>query len=166
MADSSRLIKAALLILILVGLFLGFSYWAQVSPPKPHPAPLTRQPPETEFLQSFFRSLEVYEDAFAAAGTVKKVEITGGIVSHHFLARNLIARFFAGIDPGEVERVILVGPDHYRRLAGRQSLFLTTPLPWKTPYGVLEAEALFIRGLLARGGGAREDGAFRQDHGV
>jgi hypothetical protein len=59
-----------------------------------------QEQPREEFLQSFFRNRALYDEAFRAAPRRDTVQITGGIVSHHFLAKNLIAAFFAGIDPG------------------------------------------------------------------
>lgn len=153
-------------VLILAG-GMGAAYLAGPGrePPRTAATPPWDQP-QGPFLQSFFQNRAAYEDAFAAAGSPPKVRIQAGVVSHHLLARNLIASFFAGIDPQGVERVILVAPDHYRRLAGRQELFYTTLLPWETPYGFLEADASFLQGWLADGRGARHDGAFRQEHGV
>ncbi len=118
------------------------------------------------FLESFFRSRDIYEAAFAAAGAVPKVGIRAGVVSHHFLARDLIARFFAGIDPRGVRRVILLAPDHYLRAAGRGPLFFSSLLTWRTPDGMMAPDEPFIRELLASGDGALDDGLFRQEHGI
>jgi poly-gamma-glutamate synthesis protein (capsule biosynthesis protein) len=158
-----KLLSIILIILVVICLFYLFLRHHQNS--QANNPPQATQPRQV-FLESFFRSQEVYEDAFAAVGPVRKVKVRAGIVTHHFLARELMAEFFAGIDPGQVQRVILAGPDHYKRLAGGPPLFAASLLAWKTPYGFLGPDGPFIQGLLAAGDGALNDGIFRQEHAV
>jgi AmmeMemoRadiSam system protein B len=165
MVDFLR-IPRFLLIFLVAGL-IGLFYFSGGCPQAPAAAPLIQeQPPPALYLQSFFHSRGLHEEAFAGAGPVPPVRIQAGIVSHHFLARKLIARFFAGLDPQGVHRLILLAPDHYRRLAGRPELWVTTLLPWQTPYGVLKADGPVIESLLHSGSGALNDDAFRQEHGA
>jgi AmmeMemoRadiSam system protein B len=146
--------------------WLGLAYsdgGTRLNPPAHR---ITQEQPREVLLESFFRSPRAYDDAFAAVGRIPQVRIRAGIVSHHFLARNLIAQFFAGIDPEGVRRVILVGPDHYKRLAGQEDLAAASLLPWKTPYGLLHPDGSCIQGLLPWAGAALNDGVFRREHSV
>jgi poly-gamma-glutamate synthesis protein (capsule biosynthesis protein) len=158
-----KLLSIILIILVVICLCYLF-LWYHQSNQASNTSPAIPQP--ALFLESFFRSQAVYEDAFVAVGPVRKVKVRAGIVTHHFLARRLMAEFFAGIDPDQVQRVILAGPDHYQRLAGGPPLFAASLLPWKTPYGFLAPDGPFIQGLLASGDGALNDGIFRQEHAV
>jgi AmmeMemoRadiSam system protein B len=163
MVDASRVYKFRV-ILFLVG-FIGLGYFSGGASKEPPAGSLTPPPPAL-YLQSFFQSRELYEEAFAGVGPVSQVRIRAGIVSHHFLARQLIARFFAGLDPEGVACLILLSPDHYHRLAGTPKLWVTSRKPWQTPYGVLKADGPVIDSLLASGAGALNDDAFRQEHGA
>jgi poly-gamma-glutamate synthesis protein (capsule biosynthesis protein) len=123
-------------------------------------------PLSPKFLESFFRNPEVYEAAFAQAGQPERIRIKAGIVSHHFLARELIAQFFAGIEPGDVKRVIILGPNHYRKYFPPDILAFTSLLPWKTPFGVVEPDRAFIQPLLRGEGCSVNDTAFLREHSV
>jgi AmmeMemoRadiSam system protein B len=165
MVDAARIFRF-LVILFLAGL-IGLGYFSGGASQEPPAGLLTPPaPPTALYLQSFFQSRELYEEAFAGVGPVSQVRIRAGIVSHHFLARKLIARFFAGLDPEGVACLILLSPDHYHRLVGRPELWVTTREPWQTPYGVLKADGPVIDSLLASGAGALNDDAFRQEHGA
>ncbi len=161
-----RGLKLPVIILSLAALIcLAYLRWGR--PPSHQANRVTQEQPSREpFLESFFRSKSVYDDAFSAVGRVDQVRIRAGIVSHHFLARNLIAEFFAGIDPEGVKRVILVGPDHYKRLGGQKALAAASLLHWKTLYGLLYPDGPFIQGLLPSANAALNDGIFRQEHSV
>ena len=69
-------------------------------------------------------------------GTQGWGSVRAGVVSHHGLASAMIARFYDAL-PADVERVILIGPDHFR--AGRAAVTLC-PLPWKVGGTTLEID--------------------------
>ena len=63
--------------------------------------------------------------------------IRAGIVTHHLLARTLMADFFECLAMGSIpNRVILIGPDHFRK-SSRD--IATSEIPWITPFGELSA---------------------------
>lgn len=64
------------------------------------------------------RDLEFYKQAYDLSSkyTVSASEIknvSGGIVPHHMLAAPLVTGFFNGIAGQDVEKVILIGPNHF-----------------------------------------------------
>lgn len=88
--------------------------------------------------------------------------VRAGIVSHHGLASEMIARFY-DILPADIENVILIGPDHFR--AGKKTVTLC-PLSWKIGGGTVDNDAEAAK-VLAR---ARSVGAeslpFRTEHSI
>lgn len=117
------------------------------------------------FLESFFKNKDIYEEAFAPTHNLKKTRIRAGIVSHHFLAKDLIAAFFAGIDGREVQRIILIGPDHYKSYYSNRFVF-SSLLTWKTPFGFMEPDRPCIRQLVAAHECSLRDGLFIQEHSI
>jgi poly-gamma-glutamate synthesis protein (capsule biosynthesis protein) len=157
--------RAFLLLALLVVINAGFlPGWVRGEPELPS-ARQQSGPPE-KFLESFFRHKEVYTEAFAKVQDLKKTKIAGGIVCHHFLARDLLAEFFAGIDATEVKRVILVGPDHFKIDAPQHRAFFTSARPWRTPFGLVEADAEFIQALIDAEGAVLNDRIFMREHSI
>ena len=72
-------------------------------------------------------------------------DIRAGIVTHHFLARTLMADFFSCLAAKTgPDRVVLIGPDHYgQAIAG----IAFSPLPWVTPFGELSSDPLSVAAL-------------------
>jgi AmmeMemoRadiSam system protein B len=69
--------------------------------------------------------------------------LCGGILTHHFLASGLIVRFFAGLKgQSSPETIILLGPNHFHQGLANISI---SSLPWKTPFGVLQADGQLVR---------------------
>lgn len=132
---------------------------------KPQPVRHQSDPPEI-FLESFFRNKEVYAEAFAKVKDLKKTKIKAGIVCHHFLAKDLMAEFFAGIAATDIRRVILVGPDHFRIDAPQQHTFFTSARPWRTPFGPLEPDRELIQELINLAGAVPNDRIFMREHSI
>jgi poly-gamma-glutamate synthesis protein (capsule biosynthesis protein) len=154
-------------LLFLAGLFLGAGLLFLVLRPVFPNSHSPRTPQSEIFLESFFKNPVLYEEAFARAGKVSRQTIQGGIVPHHFLARDLIAAFFAGIDGQAAKRLILVGPDHYRtRYHPGMSHCFTSLLPWRTPFGPVVADDEVIRKLVAARACAVDDAVFMQEHSI
>ena len=85
-----------------------------------------------------------------------------GIAPHHGLASEMIARFYDSL-PRDVERVILLGPDHFR--AGRRYITIC-PLPWLTGGVTLQTDAEAVAALTRAGGAAAESLPFRLEHSI
>jgi len=87
-----------------------------------------------------------------------------GIVTHHFLASELIVEYFETVSSKQTpKRIVLVGPDHFRQ--GIQDLSLTD-LPWQTPFGVLDTDKKTIGVLAGRLGLGLDPGAFSNEHSI
>ena len=95
-----------------------------------------------------------------------------GIAPHHGLASEIIAHFYDNFsEPGfdsesgadNVERVILIGPDHFK--AGRRSITLS-PLPWRTGGVMLEIDAHAFDALSRTGAVGVESLPFRLEHSI
>ena len=59
--------------------------------------------------------------------------VSGGVIPHHLLATDIISEFFSSIPSDQsVERVVLIGPNHYER---GETVFITSRYGWNTPVG-------------------------------
>ncbi|OGO51549.1 MAG: AmmeMemoRadiSam system protein B [Chloroflexi bacterium RBG_16_68_14] len=105
-------------------------------------------------------------DAVRSAESVAEPEgpVVGGIIPHHLLPGHLITGFFRGLAAGEApETVILIGPNHDNEGRARA---LTSKLPWRTPFGLVEPDRDIIRALTATGLVAVEDAVLTTEHSV
>lgn len=68
-----------------------------------------------------------------------KPTIRAGVVSHHLLAQQEIARYFQNLSLSRYRRVIMLGPNHGEL---GNDLFITTRAAWETPYGPVSADTL------------------------
>lgn len=121
---------------------------------------------DQELLESFYTNKAEYESAYELVENRSKQRVIAGIVSHHFLAKNLIADFFTGIDPINVETVYVVGPDHFSKLSRDTSQAVTSLLSWQTPYGILEAKQVEIPKYVLDGQLSINDHVFKNEHAI
>lgn len=119
-----------------------------------------------QYLESFFKNAETYEESFQKFEGVKKQKVISGITSHHFLAKDLIANFFAGVDQNKIKNIIIVGPDHFKYLWFKNIMAATSTLNWKTPFGYLNANTDFVNKAAEKEMIALKDGVFYGEHSV
>jgi len=93
-----------------------------------------------KIIQGFFTNKQDYEEAFDKLTDTNKQSVGAAITSHHFLAKDLIAKTFFGINNQNIKRVIIVGPDHFHQLTGTKHIAQTTTAFWQTPYGKMEPD--------------------------
>jgi AmmeMemoRadiSam system protein B len=130
---------------------------------------------ETDFLTPFtggLAPLSIAPSGIApfrgAAGETGTGEIFGensiraGIVSHHGLASEMIARFYNAL-PFNVERVILIGPDHFRAGWGTAAI---SPLSWKIGSVVVENDDEAVEILKKTRGVEAWSLPFRTEHSI
>lgn len=90
--------------------------------------------------------------------------VCGGIVTHHFLASGLMVRFFDGLrSQSSPETIVLLGPNHFHQGLANISI---SSLPWKTPFGVLPADAHLVQKIGAAIRLPEDPEAFSGEHSV
>jgi poly-gamma-glutamate synthesis protein (capsule biosynthesis protein) len=70
--------------------------------------------------------------------------VTGITVPHHLLAADLIARGFWAASAGDYDRIILISPDHFRKVSGA---FGTTREDLTTVFGTLASDTAGVERL-------------------
>lgn len=121
---------------------------------------------DQELLESFYTNKAEYESAYELVENHSNQRVIVGIVSHHFLAKNLIADFFAGIDPSDIKTVYVVGPDHFSKLSQSNDQAVSSLLSWQTPYGILEANQASISQYVSEGELSINDHVFKNEHAI
>lgn len=116
-----------------------------------------------QYLESSFTNIVDYESAFGKANGKSNIKAIAGITSHHFLAKDLIAEFFSGIDPKDIKHVFIVGPDHYGAITNKHDL-VSSMLDWQTPYGILPSGKNLI-GQLVKANDI-SDTTFKTEHSI
>ena len=90
--------------------------------------------------------------------------VRAGIAPHHGLASETLARFYDNLPRSDnVERIILIGPDHFK--AGRRNITLC-PMPWRTGKGILKTDADALDALSQTGAVGVESLPFRLEHSI
>ncbi len=74
-------------------------------------------------------------------------KLRGGIIPHHLLPSDMIARFFQKISLQNPKTIILIGPNHYER---GLSKVLISDRGWETPFGVLQPDEAVIDKLTSQ----------------
>lgn len=100
-----------------------------------------------DFLESYFNNVSEYEESFSKYSNLPKAKVFATTTSHHFLAKDLIAQTFSGIDPKGVKTVIIVGPDHYNQISDLKYMAQTTDVQWRTPFGNMIADKQILDSL-------------------
>lgn len=97
----------------------------------------------------------------ASQKQVSNYIVQGAIIPHHLLASDIIAEFFQTIQEQPVERIVLIGPNHYE--LGRTNI-ITSYYDWNTPIGTVRSDLAFIELILKQASfaGVDEDVAERE----
>lgn len=99
------------------------------------------------YLEENYCSKEELEESFDKNGVSKIDKIEAIITSHHFLARDLIAKGFSKIDGKKIERVIIISPDHFKQIEKKETLAITASIDWKTYFGEVNPDSEGIKRL-------------------
>lgn len=89
--------------------------------------------------------------------------VLGGIVSHHLLANIDISKFFAEFTDQNVDKVIIVGPNHYYP---SDPPFLSTSHGYITPFGDVEVDKKLIDTLVTSGLIELAPGKLEEEHSI
>jgi len=120
----------------------------------------------TNFIENYF-NLSEYIDSFSKVKNVEKRKVSAVITSHHFLAKNLIAETFAGIDSSKIKTIIIVSPDHFNQIINPSCLVQSTSnTKWKTPFGIVDSDEKFIYDISQKNGVCFNLNTFRGEHGI
>lgn len=93
----------------------------------------------------------------------EKLNARAVIIPHHLLAANLIHETLYKIDPASIKTIILIGPNHANLdLAPIQ----TSLYPWKTQFGLVEAEMKLTNRLIGEKISANNEDIFNTEHSV
>lgn len=117
-------------------------------------------------LRSFFNNENDYDSAFSHAQNSEKMNVIAGMTSHHFLAKDLIARFYSGIANDSIRNVIIVGPDHRGVFGGSDADAFTTELEWDTPFGEIKSNKELIGEILKEDNVKMNDDVFKTEHSI
>jgi len=119
-------------------------------------------------LTSFYQNKNDYNDAFdtAITTTTQTRHVLAAVTSHHFLAKEVIARTMTGINPGDIKNVIIVSPDHFNAISDAGTLGVTTADNWDTPFGSFEANPGQIKAVSTLRGITIQRSLFLKEHGI
>jgi len=120
----SSLLRISLLLALLLILFVmkRTEFLAVDKNPNEYHAPI------------FFDEKSFFDVILSSEKIEEKTEhVSGGVIPHHLLASDIIVGFFESIPKDQtVERVVLIGPNHYER---GDSIFTTSLNGWENPIG-------------------------------
>ncbi len=119
-----------------------------------------------DLLESFYRDEIDYTESFSKISGDTKENILAGVITHHFLAKDLIAEFFSEITLENVETIYIVGPDHFDTLDFEDIDVISTYLNWKTPFGNYFSDRSRIGELVEGGDIEIKDLTFRKEHSI
>ena len=92
-----------------------------------------------------------------------KEQITGITVPHHLLVPDLIDRGFHAASKGDYKRLIILFPDHFKRL---HTGVATTRRSFETPFGEIKTDRPAIDQLLTSSNVFQKSDLFERDHGI
>ncbi|MFA6376167.1 MAG: AmmeMemoRadiSam system protein B [Candidatus Paceibacterota bacterium] len=155
---------APVIIFIMAGSFLFVSIYGKIYPKDPV---IEKKSAAQTFLKGYSMNQESYAEIFSALQkTTSGMEISAGIVPHHFLAKGLIAGFYNGIGNKNISTVFLVSPDHYGNFYKSGEIAYTSGLAWQTPFGNLYADEAIIDSIVNDGGVSTNDAVVGLEHGI
>jgi poly-gamma-glutamate synthesis protein (capsule biosynthesis protein) len=125
------------------------------------------EPEKNISLISPYNNKDIYENIFLKLPeNPEKILTNAGIVSHHFLAKDLIADFYNKISNKEIKTVFLISPDHYNNFFPSKTLAYTSKASWDTPYEELSTNKEIINYLLKKGSVAEDSLILGLEHGI
>lgn len=110
----------------------------------------------------FYDEKDFFESLSKTGSEPADVRIRGGVVPHHLVAGYMIADFFRMLSVLEVERVIVIGPNHYLR----GPRVVSSRYNWQTPFGILKTDADLVDELAGSGTAGVDEGAIAGEHSI
>lgn len=89
---------------------------------------------------------EKYQESFDKYKNTEKKKVIALTVSHHFLAKDLIAQSFASINHKNIKNIIIISPDHFNQLNNNKCMANTiNHAVWKNPFGLISTNNVFMK---------------------
>lgn len=111
-------------------------------------------------LRSYLMDRGYFDRGYARLYPYPVTGVRSVIIPHHLLAVRLAAQAVSGIRQ-RVDRVILIGPNHFARGQGD---FIATRLSWDTPYGTVATDAVATQYLADTGVVTVDDLVISHEH--
>lgn len=121
---------------------------------------------QTTYLNEDHYSKKETNEVFEKYNNNEEDGILAIITSHHFLAKDLIAQTFSKVSGENIEKVILVSPDHFKQIKKKDCLVMTANVGWKTFWGQADPDNLSIEGILKDDKYCQDINSFRGEHGI
>ncbi len=109
--------------------------------------------------RDFYEGIELEE----YVQSEQKNNAKGGIVSHHLLAKEDIAKFFAEFRDQAIDTIVLIGPNHFS--SGENDVAMTT-YPFVTPWGEVGLNIEVIEKLQTAGVAVIDPVPFNEEHSI
>jgi poly-gamma-glutamate synthesis protein (capsule biosynthesis protein) len=123
--------------------------------------------PKPRLLASVFNYQEEYDDVFLGLQKpAEDISAVAGIVSHHFLAKQLITDFYNNVGSEKVKTVFLLSPDHYNNYFKPGMIAYSSFFDWTTPFGILPTDKEKIKAVEEFGNTQISDSAMGLEHGI
>jgi AmmeMemoRadiSam system protein B len=110
----------------------------------------------------FYNEREFFDSVSKVGAETADVRVRGGVVPHHLVAGYMIADFFNILAGQEVERVIVIGPNHH--LKGPRAT--SSRYNWQTPFGILKTDSVLVDELVVSGIAGIDEEAIAGEHSV
>lgn len=111
--------------------------------------------------KDFYRSIKAVGDDHEQ--TEQTGTLLGGIVNHHQLASDLMARFFNAVSSGAPETIFIIGPNHKRIGPSRVH---TGHWSWDTYFGQVEADRNAVERIIQALDAHQDFELLNQEHSV
>lgn len=112
----------------------------------------------------FLKAIDQYKKKQHKTCAKNAGPVRAGIVTHHFLANQMMVEFFECLShQASPDRIVLIGPDHFSK--GIYPITVS-PLPWKTPFGDLKADRNSVMRIKQSLGLPNDVEAFGGEHSI
>ncbi len=118
------------------------------------------------YLASIYNNKEAYQDIFSNLQPAEETSAKAGVISHHFLAEQLIADFYNQVANDKISTVILLSPNHYNVFLPSGTVAYSSYLTWQTPLGNIGVNKEILDSLVKNNGVQINDSAMGLEHGI
>lgn len=116
--------------------------------------------------ESYYQDEKQYDESLAKYQDQEKFSSLAVVSSHHFLAKDDIAKLFSSIKTQDIETVIIVGPDHFNSLKDSETQACTSVNPWRSFATILQTDEALIGKLKKIPGICSDDLVFLNEHSI